>query len=125
VGVRPAGVTEEDHNRTTLYQENAKREQFRDQALTLKDFVRGLELRVEIGEVTDDQLARVSQLTFRTNQFNFTTVRQSENEIRDYVKRDHAAGLVVRVVDDLGTTGSSASRCMRPRPTGTGWTPCC
>ena len=101
----PAGVTEEDHNRTTLYQENAKREQFRDQALTLKDFVRGLELRVEIGEVTDDQLARVSQLTFRTNQFNFTTVRQSENEIRDYVKRDHAAGLVVRVVDRFGDYG--------------------
>jgi len=101
----PAGVTEEDHNRTTLYQENAKREQFRDQALTLKDFVRGLELRVEIGEVTDDQLGRVSQLTFRTNQFNFTTVRRSENEIRDYVKRDHATGLVVRVVDRFGDYG--------------------
>ena len=100
-----AGVTEEDHNRTTLYQENAKREQFRDQALTLKDFVRGLELRVEIGEVTDDQLGRVSQLTFRTNQFNFTTVRRSENEIRDYVKRDHATGLVVRVVDRFGDYG--------------------
>src|SRR2546427_8198882 len=100
-----AGATEEDHDRTKLYQENAKREQFREQTLTLKDFVRGLELRVEIAEATDDQLGRVSQLTFRTNQFNFTTVRRSENEIRDYVKRDHATGLVVRVVDRFGDYG--------------------
>ena len=100
-----AGATDEDHNRTKLYQEHAEREQFREQTLTLKDFVKGLELRVEITEATDDQLSRVSQLTFRTNQFNFTTVRRSENEVRDYLKRDRATGLVVRVVDRFGDYG--------------------
>ena len=62
-----------------MYQEDAERQQFREQSLSLKDFIKGLQLRVEIarGDATT-QLARVSQLTFRTNQFNFTTIRRSE-----------------------------------------------
>ena len=56
----------------------------------LKDFMKGLELRVEIAEAEDDDLGRVSQLTFRTNQFNFATIRRSENEIRDLLKRGDA-----------------------------------
>jgi FkbH-like protein/FkbM family methyltransferase len=100
-----AGLTDEDRNRTRMYQENAERRKFREQIISLKDFVRGLQLRVEIADVTDDQLGRVSQLTFRTNQFNFTTIRRSENEIRDFVKRAGATCLGVRVVDRFGDYG--------------------
>jgi len=71
----------------------------------LKDFVKGLQLRVEIAEATNDQLGRVSQLTFRTNQFNFTTLRRSENEIREFLKREGTTSLVVRVVDRFGDYG--------------------
>ena len=71
----------------------------------MKDFIKGLQLRVEIAEATEDQLDRVSQLTFRTNQFNFTTIRRSENEIKDFLKREDANCLVVRVVDRFGDYG--------------------
>ena len=64
-----------------------------------------MQLRVEITEATEDQLGRVSQQTFRTNQFNFTTIRRSENEIKDFLKREHATCLVVRVVDRFGDYG--------------------
>jgi FkbH-like protein/FkbM family methyltransferase len=100
-----AGSTEEDSNRTRMYRENAGRQRFRDQTVSLKDFMKGLELRVEIAEATNDDLGRVSQLTFRTNQFNFTTVRRSENEIRDLLKRGDASCLVVRVTDRFGDYG--------------------
>jgi FkbH-like protein/FkbM family methyltransferase len=100
-----ADSTEEDGNRTRMYRENAERQRFRDQAVSLKDFMKGLELRVGIAEATDDDLGRVSQLTFRTNQFNFTTVRRSENEIRDLLKRGHATCLAVRVADRFGDYG--------------------
>ena len=98
-------ATEEDQHRTRMYQENAEREQWRGRVLSLKDFIEGLELRVEIGEMTDDQLGRVSQLTFRTNQFNFTTVRRTEQDIRTYLARATATCLVVRVVDRFGDYG--------------------
>src|SRR5207244_2541828 len=48
-----AGATEEDRARTRMYQENAERQRFREQTLSLKDFVNGLQLRVEIAEATD------------------------------------------------------------------------
>jgi FkbH-like protein/FkbM family methyltransferase len=97
--------TEEDQKRTRMYRENTERQQFREQSFSLRDFVKGLQLRVEIAEATEDQLGRVSQLTFRTNQFNCTAIRRSENEIRDFLKHEHAACLVVRVVDRFGDYG--------------------
>ena len=100
-----AGVTGEDRSRTRLYQENAEREKFREQVVSLGDFIRGLGLRVEIGEMTEDQLGRVSQLTFRTNQFNFTTLRRSEQAIREFLSRAQATCLTVRVADRFGDYG--------------------
>jgi FkbH-like protein/FkbM family methyltransferase len=99
------GSTDEDQNRTRMYQESTERQQYRGQSLCLKDFIKGLQLRVEIAEATEDQLGRVSQLTFRTNQFNFTTIRRSENEIKNYLRREHANCLVVRVADRFGDYG--------------------
>ena len=98
-------TTEEDRNRVRIYQDNAQRERFRAQAPSLNDFIAGLMVRVEIAEVTEDQLSRVAQLTFRTNQFNFTTIRRSPSEIRDFLKRENAGCLEVRVADRFGDYG--------------------
>jgi FkbH-like protein/FkbM family methyltransferase len=100
-----AASTQEDQNRTRMYQENAKRDRYREQSFSMKDFVKGLQLRVEVAEATEDQLGRVSQLTFRTNQFNFTTIRRSENEVKDFLKREGANCLAVSVVDRFGDYG--------------------
>ncbi|HME62727.1 MAG TPA: HAD-IIIC family phosphatase, partial [Candidatus Binatia bacterium] len=99
------GLTEEDQNRTRMYQESTKRQQYLEQSFSLKDFVKGLQLRVDITEATEDQLGRVSQQTFRTNQFNFTTIRRSESDIKNFLKRENANCLVVRVVDRFGDYG--------------------
>jgi acyl carrier protein len=99
------GSTEEDRNRTRMYQESTVREQYREQSFSLKDFVQGLQLRVEIAEATAEQLGRVSQLTLRTNQFNFTTVRRSENEIEAFLKREDTNCLAVCVADRFGDYG--------------------
>jgi FkbH-like protein/FkbM family methyltransferase len=99
------GSTEEDQNRTRMYQESTKRQRYLEESFSLKDFVKGLELRIEISEATGDQLGRVAQQTFRTNQFNFTTIRRSEDEIKNFLKRERATCLVVRVVDRFGDYG--------------------
>jgi len=99
------GGTEEDRNRTRMYQEGSKRQQYLEQSFSLKDFVTGLQLRVEVSEATEAQLGRVSQQTLRTNQFNFSSIRRSEHEIRQFLTREHASGLVVRVVDRFGDYG--------------------
>jgi FkbH-like protein/FkbM family methyltransferase len=100
-----AASTDADQDRTRMYQEGAKRERYREQTVSLRDFVEGLQLRVEVAEATEDQLARVSQLTFRTNQFNLTTIRRSESEIKSFLKREGANCLTVRVADRFGDYG--------------------
>src|SRR6185503_20000636 len=71
-------LTAEDKKRAVLYHQNHQREQFQAQSLNLADFMAGLNLRLQIEEVKPDQLARIAQLTQRTNQFNFTTRRRSD-----------------------------------------------
>ena len=100
-----AGATAEDRSRTRLYQEASERRRYREQALSLKDFVDGLGLRVEIAAAAEADLARISQLTLRTNQFNFTGRRRSEGEIREFVQRPGAHCMAVRVADRFGDYG--------------------
>lgn len=97
-------VTAEDRQRTNLYKQNVERERFQKQALTIADFLAGLELKIDISAPTPDQIERVAQLTQRTNQFNFTTRRRSEGEIQQLAQ----AGLeccVVEVSDRFGDYG--------------------
>ncbi len=75
-------VTSEDRKRTAMYQQEADRARYLKEAPTIQEFLAGLNLQVVISEPTSEQIGRVAQLTQRTNQFNFTTVRRNEAEIR-------------------------------------------
>jgi FkbH-like protein len=101
-------ITSEDKLRTAMYQEEAKRARFQQEAPTIDEFLAGLDLRVAISVPTQEQLARVAQLTQRTNQFNFTTVRRSESEVGSLSE----SGLSCRIVEvsdrfgDYGIVGA-------------------
>jgi FkbH-like protein/FkbM family methyltransferase len=99
------GTTNEDQKRTRMYAENARREQYREKSLSLRDYIKGLQLRIDISVPTADQLDRVSQLTFRTNQFNFTTIRRSKKELEELLQRDDIDCWAVSVVDRFGDYG--------------------
>lgn len=94
-------VTAEDKKRTQLYAANMEREQSRAEAPSLKAFIDSLDLRIEIDELSPESLPRASQLTQRTNQFNFTTIRRSESDITSSGLR----GLITGVKDRFGDYG--------------------
>src|SRR5581483_11117937 len=98
-------VTEEDRKRTAFYREDRDRELFRQQASTLESFLAGLQLEVNISPLAPAELARVSQLTQRTNQFNCTTVRRSEDEIQKACTAGELECLTVCVRDRFGDYG--------------------
>jgi FkbH-like protein/FkbM family methyltransferase len=99
--------TDEDRNRTRMYQENAEREKYRAQTITMREFLQGLQLCVEIAEAGENQLSRVSQLSFRTNQFNLTTIRRSYGELKMLLNQGNLTCLTVRVRDRFGDYGLS------------------
>jgi FkbH-like protein len=98
-------ITEEGGKRTALYKENFQRDQFRKQAPTFEEFLAGLRLKIQISPLAPHQLARVSELTNRTNQFNFTTIRRSEAEIKQLCELEGAECLVVHAKDRFGNYG--------------------
>ncbi len=98
-------TTGEDQQRTRYYQQNLQRDRWHREALTFADFLAGLELETEISAMTDSQLQRVSQLTQRTNQFNLTTIRRTEAEIRQVCESGPFESLVVDVKDRFGDYG--------------------
>jgi FkbH-like protein/FkbM family methyltransferase len=98
-------ATEEDRTRTRKVLENGQRESYRGQVSTLKDFVDGLKLRVEVFEPAQDQISRVSQLTLRTNQFNFTTLRRSEEDVTRFLEKGGGHCLAAKASDRFGDYG--------------------
>jgi FkbH-like protein len=65
-----------------MYQAQQVREQ-QQKTLSREDFLRSLQQEVEIAPVTKATLTRVAQLTNKTNQFNLTTHRWTEQQIAD------------------------------------------
>jgi FkbH-like protein/FkbM family methyltransferase len=98
-------TTNEDRQRTRLYKQRAERHRFQEGSMTFRDFLVGLELKVNISKMSDSQVSRVAQLTQRTNQFNFTSVRRSESEIRRLCQSQELECLVVEVSDRFGNYG--------------------
>ncbi|MBU6178687.1 MAG: HAD-IIIC family phosphatase, partial [Verrucomicrobia bacterium] len=97
-------ATAEDAARAGFYRQESERRGLRAAAPSFADFLRGLDLRIDIAETTSDDLPRVAQLTKRTNQFNANPLRLSEGELSDKIAAG-ATCLSVRVSDRFGDYG--------------------
>lgn len=98
-------ATAEDARRTQLYKEEFKRQELMEGALTFGDFIKGLGLVTDIAPLAPADLKRASQLTQRTNQFNFTTRRRDEAAMQALVAADGHDVFTVRVRDRFGDYG--------------------
>ncbi len=94
-------VTAEDLQRAEQYAHNAARAQAAQSAASIEEFLASLELEVRIEPMTADQIARVAQLTQRTNQMNASCIRRTEAEIASLA----AECLTVHVRDRFGDYG--------------------
>ena len=98
-------LTDEDRRRDRLYAEQRGRVALQRGATSLEDFLRSLEMEVAMGPLEPGSVARVAQLTQKTNQFNLTTRRYSEQEIRTLAAGGDARVYQVRVSDRFGDSG--------------------
>jgi FkbH-like protein len=96
-----ARVTEEDRRRAELYQQKAERARAERSAGSLEEFLASLKLEVTIAPMQPGQVARVAQLTQRTNQMNVSLARRSEADVQTL----DAESLTVDVKDRFGSYG--------------------
>ncbi len=98
-------TTQEDRQRTNLYQQNIQRQNLQKYSLSFEDFLGQLNLEIEISPMQTEELTRVAQLTQRTNQFNLTTIRRSESQIQKLCGLGELDCRVVKVKDRFGDYG--------------------
>jgi amino acid adenylation domain-containing protein/FkbH-like protein len=98
-------VTAEDRERTRMMQAEAIRQDMQAKTHSLDEFLAGIGLKIAIGPMATHQLARVAQLTQRTNQFNLSGRRRDEAEVSELAAQDDHAVLAVEVEDRFGAYG--------------------
>jgi len=98
-------LSPEDRERSRLYAEQRQRVDLQHNVASLEDFYCSLAQKVEIAPLTRGTLARIAQLTRKTNQFNLTTHRYSEQEIADLAANSDWRVVGVRVRDRFGDNG--------------------
>lgn len=100
-------ITEEDKNKTEQYRQNASRIQAQTCFTNMEDFLQSLHMNLTIREANEVTISRVAQMTQKTNQFNLTTKRYTEDDIRRL--QDNGAKIFTLSVQDCfgdnGITG--------------------
>jgi FkbH-like protein len=97
--------TEEDRKRTEAYRANAKRAAERTAAPSIEGFLAGLRTQIYLARARDEDLPRAAQLTQKTNQFNLTTRRYTEQELRALQTTSDTAVFIASVADKYGDNG--------------------
>lgn len=98
-------LSQEDRDRTAMYSAQRERAKSQEQFQTKEDFYRFLDQRLEVVAVSPDNLARIAQLTQKTNQFNLTTRRYTEQQISEICSRQGWQVLGLTVRDRFGDQG--------------------
>ena len=98
-------LTAEDRERTAQYQDNRARETLRSSVTDLDGYLRSLEMRLLWRRFDSVGLQRTVQLINKTNQFNLTTRRVTEEQVLAVMGGEHAFGLQLRLLDRFGDNG--------------------
>src|SRR5271166_3274113 len=98
-------LSSEDQKRTELYAAQKQRTGAQQDFQSKEDFFRFLEQEAELNPVSELTLARIAQLTQKTNQFNLTTRRYTEAQIAEMAKQGGWNIFSIRVRDRFGDHG--------------------
>jgi len=97
--------TQEDVARGEMYAQQRERKKFQNSVSNLDEFLKQLDITVKIKKSNKFLIPRISQLTLKTNQFNLTTKRYQEEEIRNLSKDDNYEVGCAQVIDKFGDNG--------------------
>lgn len=79
-------LTAEDKKKGKMYSEERQRTAVLKKAKSKKEYIAELGINLRVFEGAENDIARVSQLTQKTNQYNITTKRYSEADIRSLMR---------------------------------------
>lgn len=101
-------VTAEDKDKTRQYQANAERKKLQDSAADFDGYLDSLDMKLYREDPVKNK-DRLIQLVNKTNQFNLTTVRFTEQEMLGKLEDDNCEIFLYRVTDRFGDNGIVAA----------------
>ena len=107
--------TEEDLGRGAMYEARAKALEAADKAPDVAAYLRGLRMTGRLWRPEEPDMPRVAQLEMKTNQFNLTTRRYSEAQLRAFLARKDVVVLAFRLADRFGDHGLTSTLIAVPQ----------
>jgi len=98
-------ISKEDVARTEMYAFERQRQDLRKKIGSFDEWLKRLEISVEIEELNEASLQRAAQLLNKTNQMNLTTRRMTEDELMAWAKEDNHKLWTFRARDRLSDSG--------------------
>ena len=98
-------LSEDDRNRNEMYKANVMRKQQEQSFADYKDYLKSLEMKAVIAPFEPIYMARIAQLTNKSNQFNLTTKRFSQSEIENIAQNPQFITLYGKLEDKFGDNG--------------------
>ncbi|MGN0161868.1 MAG: HAD-IIIC family phosphatase [Lachnospiraceae bacterium] len=98
-------LSADDAKRNEMYKENAKRAQLQATFDNYEDYLKSLEMVGTIKAFEPVYMARIAQLTNKSNQFNLTTLRMSQADIESRAEDPQYITLYGKLEDKFGDNG--------------------
>jgi len=95
----------QDQKRTQQYQEEAQRQAVQQSFTNMEDYLKSLEMKGKIQPFQDQHIARISQLSQRSNQFNLRTIRYAESDIQQIMLNSSYLTYEISLEDKFGKYG--------------------
>jgi FkbH-like protein len=98
-------LTAEDRERAALYRTDAARQDLLDSSDNFEEYLANLGVTLTVAPVSEAEVARVSQLSLRSNQCNLTTLRMQPDTVRELAQSPDHLVLYLRSGDKFGDNG--------------------
>ncbi len=98
-------LSAEDKNRGAMYKADVARKNLQAQVTDMETYFKTLGMELEIRFADGFAIPRIAQLTQKTNQFNLTTKRYSEADIKTFANSDQSDVIYVKLKDRFGDSG--------------------
>lgn len=98
-------LSKDDLKRNEMYQENVQRESLQSKFVNYEDYLLSLNMKATIRAFESIYMARIAQLSNKSNQFNLTTRRYTQAEIEEVAVNPDYITLYGKLEDKFGDNG--------------------
>lgn len=103
--LQSAFLTSEDKKRNEMFAADNLRKEMKTSVSNMKDYYKSLQMTAFIEVNSSNNISRIAQLTQKTNQFNLTTKRYINENIKKFMNNNEYKIYTLKLTDKFGDNG--------------------